>query len=166
MRKPKFYFGKSRLKHDEGKQNGKFVVPSLLRGWFTLRYKLRRWNLILKTAVNSSSGAVGDNMRISTDHYTQMLTFRRRIAKALSLKLSVQRLQALLKDIEDYRDEQAKVTVTPMVREVATKGYYDGVKKVDHADDDAVNFERPSHCMTYPGNLTMCLTDQCRVHPK
>lgn len=170
MRKQKFYLGKRRLKHNEGKHNGKFVVPSLLRRWLMLRYKLSRWNMILKFACNSSvgSGAVGSNMSVSTNHYVQMVTYRRRIVKALSLKLSVQRLQGLLNEIEKYRDEQAQsVEDRKMVREAATKGYYDGVKRLNHDDVElTISHKRPGHCELYPGNLTMCLTDQCRVHPK
>lgn len=206
MKKQKFYFGKQHLTHHEGKHAGKFVVPRLLRRYFELRHKLSRWNVVLKAACNSTFGGKGNNMHVSTEHYAEMVKYRQRIAKTLQHNLSVQRMQALLDGIEQYRNAQAKQDAQVLVREVATRGYYDGVKKLDHdvdvemvvhrtsgaVVDPAIpsppamaaftqeqlerrrqakaegnhDMRRPGHCELYPGNLTQCLTDQCRVHPK
>jgi hypothetical protein len=212
MKKQKIYFGKQHLDHNEGKRNGKFVVPRMFHRYFTLRHKLARWSVILKMAINSSNGAVGHNMHVDSDHFTEMLKYRRRIAMTLRVGLGVTRMQSLLNSIEQYRDEQAQVTKTQhscdasLVRSMATRGYYEGVKKLDHGVDVEMmvhrtscavvdpaipsppsmekftqeqlesrrqakadgnhDLRRPGHCELYPGNLTQCLTDQCRVHPK
>jgi len=119
VKKNKVYFGKKHLTHKEGRHNGKFVVPRMFHRYFTLRHMLARWSAILKMACNSSSGARGHNMHVSSEDFRKMVLYRRRIGMTLHYHLGVSRMQVLLDDITACRDKQAKQDA--FVREVATQ---------------------------------------------
>jgi hypothetical protein len=132
MRKQKFYFGKRKVNHIDGKIASQWAVPTLLREYFILRQRLRMMFFSMKIAMNSrvglgtntnaTYGMMGGARKILTpaeaevipdeskDYYTGCMLHRRKIAKALDRRTtySFQRLRAVFTDAKYFMDPQVQ----------------------------------------------------------
>ena len=118
MKKHKVYLGKRKVAHREGMVCGRWVVPSVLREYFSLRFRLQTLYFSLKISMNARVGlgmnntyaAIGVATRKiitpaeaeqlpveSKDYYTECMQHRHKIAVALGKRehYSIQKLQVI-----------------------------------------------------------------------
>lgn len=99
MKKQKVYLGRRGANHNEGRRNGKFVVPRMLREYYLVRYSLHVANLALKMQINSTCGAVLGNPGDSDD-YGNLLYHRKIITKALQKQVGITQMREVLERIQ------------------------------------------------------------------
>lgn len=118
MRKQRFYFGQRKVPHRNGMINNQWVVPTMLRGYFSLRTVMSHLFFSMKISMNSrvglginnTYGMMGSSARKiltpaeaealpkeSVDHYATAMLHRRKIAKALDKRTnySIQKLRVV-----------------------------------------------------------------------
>lgn len=81
MKKTKTYLGQRRVKHTLGRVNGYWVVPRMLREYFSLRTKLGAIEKAAKIRVNTSYGAVAGTPAAYDSAVIDELLEQRRMAK-------------------------------------------------------------------------------------